>query len=406
MSASGPRVAASARWAARRALAVAALILSIQNGIVVAFAVLYLPLVAEFNASRAEVATVQSAVLLSLGLGGPLVGFLFDRLGPRRLSQGAGVIAAIALAAASRAHSLPELVLIYGVIGGLALCALGSQTQMVMAVLWYPAGRGRAIALADLGTGLGAFCFVPLGQALVTSVGWRGTLLVWAAFLLAVVVPLGALQRLPPRVPLAAGAPLTETSWSVGAALRSPAFWWLALMHFAGSSAFSIMNTHTVAYAIGEGIAPEKAAAALGSVSLVSLAGRLSTGWLSDRIGRALTLTLTYGSAAVGIACVAMLAAGGHAIWLALFVIFYGMAQGATGIIGSARAADVFAGASFGAIYGWVVLSVGPSRAIGAWLGGRIFDVTRSYLPAFAFGAAALAVGILAIWRVRAQSSR
>src|SRR5262249_24622299 len=161
----------------------------------------------------------------------------------------------------------------------------------------------------DLGTGLGAFCLVPLGQALATSVGWRGTLLVWAGLLLAVVVPLGALHRLPPRAPASAGPPAPEATWTVSAAFSSSAFWWLALMHFAGSIAFSIMNTHTVAYAIGEGIAPEKAAAAVGTVSLVSLAGRLATGWLSDRVGRALTLTLTYGSAALGIACAAMLAA-------------------------------------------------------------------------------------------------
>ena len=366
-----------------------------------AFAVLYLPLIAEFGASRAEVATVQSAVLLLLGLGGPLVGWAFDRLGPRQLFQGAAVVAALALAAASRVHSLPALVLTYGVVGGLALCALGSQTQMVMAVLWYPHARGRAIAVADLGTGLGAFCFIPLGQALVAAVGWRGVLLVWAALLLGIVVPLNARQRRPGHAESLPAAASHGTAWNVPAALRSPAFWWLALMHFAGSCAFPIMNTHMVAYAIGQGIDPEKAAAALGSVSLVSLAGRLGTGWLSDHIGRALTLTAAYGSAALGIVCVTALALTGHAYWLALYVVLYGLAQGSTGIIGSARAADVFAGPSFGAIYGWLVLSVGPSQAFGAWVGGRIFDVTGSYLAAFAFAVVALVVGVAAIWQVR-----
>ncbi len=366
-----------------------------------AFAVLYLPLIAEFHASHAEVATVQSAVLLLLGFGGPLVGWAFDRLGPRRLFQGAAVVAALALAGASRAHSLPALVLTYGVLAGLALCALGSQTQMVLAALWYPAARGRAIAVADLGTGLGAFCFIPIGQALVTAIGWRGVLLVWAGLLLAV-VPLNALQRLPARAaPVAAPTSSPAAAWSVSTALRSPAFWWLALMHFAGSCAFPVMNTHMVAYAIGQGIDPEKAAAALGSVSLVSLAGRLSTGWLSDRIGRALTLTVAYGSAALGIACLTALALTGQPLWLVLYVILYGLAQGSTGIIGSARAADVFAGASFGTIYGWLVLSVGPSQAFGAWVGGRIFDATGSYLSAFAFAVVALVVGVIAIWRVR-----
>src|SRR5262245_4531706 len=261
-----------------------------------AFAVLYLPLIDAFQASRAEVATVQSAIFLLLGFGGPLVGWAFDRLGPRRLFQAAAVLAALALAAASRVHSLPALVLIYGVVGGLALCALGSQTQMVMAVLWYPAARGRAIALVDLGTGLGAFCFIPLGQALVTTIGWRGTLLAWAALLLVVVMPLNARQRLPGEGALPAMATAPPAAANVGRAIRSPAFRWLALMYIAGSWAFPVMNTHMVAYAIGHGISPEGAAAALGSVSLVSLAGRLATGWLSDRIGRALTLTIAYGS--------------------------------------------------------------------------------------------------------------
>jgi predicted MFS family arabinose efflux permease len=273
-------------------------------------------------------------------------------------------------------------------------------------VLWYPEARGRAIAVADLGTGLGAFCFIPLGQALVTSLGWRGVLLVWASLLLAIVVPLSARQRLPEHMARAAAAPSPATAWSVSAAVRAPAFWWLALMHFAGSCAFPVMNTHMVAYAIGQGIDPEKAAAALGSVSLVSLAGRLSTGWLSDRTGRALTLTVAYGSAALGIASLTALALTGRGFWLALYVLLYGLAQGSTGIIGSARAADVFAGPSFGAIYGWLVLSVGPSQAFGAWVGGRIFDVTGSYLPAFAFAVAALVVGVVAIWRVREPGSR
>ena len=64
-------------------MAIAALTMAVQNGIVMAFAVLYLPLIQEFRASRAEVATVQSAVLLLGGVGGPVIGYALDRLGPR-----------------------------------------------------------------------------------------------------------------------------------------------------------------------------------------------------------------------------------------------------------------------------------------------------------------------------------
>ena len=366
-----------------------------------AFAVLYLPLIDEFGGSRGEVATVQSALFLVSGFTGPLVGWAFDRLGPRRLFQWSGVLAAAALVAASRATSLPGLVVAYGLLAGLGLSALGSQTNMTLAALWYPEARGRAIAVADLGTGFGAFCFIPLGQALVTAFSWRATLLVWAALLLLVVVPLNALQRLPegagaPRGPAgeARGGP------ALAGAVRSAPFWWLGAMRFFGACAFPLMNVHMVAFAIGQGIAAATAATALGAVSLVSLAGRLTTGVLCDRIGRAPTLTLAYASAAVGIGCLVLLSATGAPWWLVLYVAFYGMAQGSSGIVASARAADLFAGPSFGAIWGWLSLAVGPGEALGTWLGGTLFDVSGSYVPAFGFVVLALAAGVIAIWRI------
>ena len=379
----------------------AALTLAIQNGIVMAFAVLYLPLIREFGASHAEVASVQAIVLLLGGAAGPLVGAALDRLGARRLVQSGAALAAVGLIAASRATSLPAIALVYGLVGGLGLAALGSQVNMVIAAMWYPAARGRAIAIADLGTGFGAFCFITLGQALTSAWGWRATLLVWAGLLLVVVIPANALQRLPddPRPSPATGA--RPADWTLAAALRAPAFWWLAATRFFAACAFPLMNTHLVAYAVGHGIPPEEAAAALGSVSLVSLAGRLTTGWLADRIGRAQTLTVMYASALAGVACLALLALTGSPAWLLGYVVFYGMAQGSSGIIASARAADVFAGPAFGTIFGWLSLSIGPGEAIGAWVGGWIYDRSGSYLPAFGFVALALAIGLGAIWRVR-----
>ncbi|MBI2161257.1 MAG: MFS transporter [Candidatus Rokubacteria bacterium] len=366
-----------------------------------AFAVLYLPLIDEFGGSRGEVAAVQSALFLVSGFTGPLVGWAFDRLGPRRLFQWSGVLAAAALVAASRATSLPLLVLTYGLLAGLGLAALGSQTNMTLAALWYPEARGRAIAVVDLGTGFGAFCFIPLAQALVATLGWRATLLVWAALLL-VVVPLNALQRLPEGAGAARGASgEARGGWTVAGAVRSAPFWWLAATRFFGACAFPLMNVHMVAFAVGQGIAAATAATALGAVSLVSLAGRLTTGILCDRLGRAPALTLTYASAAVGIGCLVLLSATGTPWWLVLYVAFYGMAQGSSGIVASARAADLFAGASFGAIWGWLSLAVGPGEALGAWLGGEMFDVSGSYLPAFGFVVLALAAGVLAIWRIQ-----
>ncbi|MBI4609616.1 MAG: MFS transporter [Candidatus Rokubacteria bacterium] len=385
-----------ARWS----LAIAALTLTVQNGIVMAFAVLYLPLVGEFGGSRAEVAAVQSTVFLLGGVAAPLIGYALDRLGPRWLFQSAAVLGAVGLLGASQAASLPLLLLSYGVIAGLGLSALGSQANMVVAALWYPHARGKAIAIADLGTGLGAFCLIPVAQTLVVLYGWRATLLVWAALLVIILVPANAFQRVPAGTRDARVVP-SPGGWTMASAVRSSPFWWLIACRFFSSIGFPLMNVHMVAFAIGAGIPPVQASAALGTVSLVSLGGRLLTGWLADRLGRADTLTLTYSSAALGIGSLALLARSGWPGWLFSYVIFYGLAQGSSGIVSSARAADIFAGPSFGTIYGWIVLAMGPGEAIGAWAGGMIYDLTGSYLWAFGFVVAVLALGAGSLWRVR-----
>ncbi len=388
-------------------MAIAALTMAVQNGIVMAFAVLYLPLIQEFRASRAEVATVQSAVLLLGGVGGPMIGYALDRLGPRRLFQGGALLAALGLLLASRAGSLPVLLLTYGILTGLGLSALGSQPNMVVAALWYPGARGKAIAVADLGTGFGAFVFIPLAQAVVARHGWRTTLALWAVLLVALLIPANAFQRLPasPLGSKAAPAPGGREP-GLRRAARTPAFWWLVTVRFFSAMAFPLMNVHMLAFAVGAGVSPAAAATALGTVSLVSLAGRLLTGWLADRLGRAPTLTVTYASAAIGIVNLGLLAWTGWPGWLAGYVLFYGLAQGSSGIVTAARAADIFAGASFGTTYGWIVLATGPSEAIGAWAGGAIFDLTGSYLWAFGFVVVALLAGIAAIWQVRQPARR
>ena len=377
--------------------------LAVQNGVLGSFAVLYLPLIDEFGGSRAEVATVQSAALLLAGVTGPLVGAAFDRLGPRILFQASALLAAAALVAASRVTSLPMLVLTYGIWGGLALAPLSSQTNMTVAALWYPRARGRAIAVVDLGTAVGAFCFVPLGQALVSALGWRTTLLVWAAALVFVVVPLNAFQRLPETRAAAhddRAGPRPGTT--LGAALESPAFWWLAAMRFFGSCAFPVMNVHMVAYAIGNGIAPATAAAALGAVSLVSLAGRLTTGVLCDRIGRAPALTLTYTSAALGVGCLAVLGFTGASWWL---VPLRRALRDGPGLVGYRRLR-----ARGRPLRGRIVrrhLGLDHARrgaGRGARRVARRLELRRvgSYLPAFGFVWLALAAGVVSMWRVRA----
>src|SRR4029450_3306419 len=212
-------------------------------------------------------------------------------------------------------------------------------------------------------------------------------------------VPSTPCRRRPARPAAARNAVVApRPGTTLAAAVGSPAFWWLAAMRVFGSRGLSLVEGPTGGGGSGPGGAAgaprPPAAPALGAVSLVSLAGRLTTGVLCDRIGRAPALTLTYTLAALGVGCLAALGLTGASWWLVPYVALYGMAQGSSGMGGGARAVDLFGGASFGAIWGWITLAVGPGEALGVWLGGRSFDVWGSYLPAFGFVWLALAAGV------------
>jgi predicted MFS family arabinose efflux permease len=368
-----------------------------QNGTIMAFGVLYLPLVRELGEGRGAVAVVHAAILLLTGLGAPLAGAGLDRWGPRRLFQTGAALAAIGLLVASQATTLPLLVLAYGVLAGAGLALLSSTANMVVVAQWYPGRPARAIALADLGTPAGTFLLVPLTQLVVERFGWRAGLLGLAALLALVVVPANGLQRLP------AADPVGRSSAGIAGARRSPTFWWLAALRFVAGLGFAMVNLHAVAAAIDAGVAPLRAATAVGAVGIVSLAGRLGTGWLTDRLGPAPALTIAFASGAVGIACLGLLGTTRASAWLLAFVLFYGLAQGSGGIVAVAAATAAFRGQAVGAITGWIAAASGPGEALGAWSGGALHDTTGGYGAALGLAGAALAAGVLAIWQTRKE---
>ena len=62
---------------------------------------------------------------------------------------------------------------------------------------------------------------------------------------------------------------------------------------------------------------------------------------------------------------------------------------------------DRFGGPHFGAIVGFGMLGGAVGAALGAWLAGRLFDVSGSYAVPFAIAAVAGIAAAVAVWRAR-----
>jgi predicted MFS family arabinose efflux permease len=309
------------------------------------------------------------------------------------------------MAAAGLGSSLPYFYATYGAVTGLGHSALGSVPNMVVVSQWFPRATGRAIALADIGTALGVILIVPAAQWVILQVGWRATLWALAAFIVLVLVPVNLRQGVPGHSVSrpdgngrgSTGADAPGDARTMRAALARGAFWWLVLARLTSGLAFQMMMVHMIPYAIGAGYGKLTAASLLGVVSAVSMAGRFLVGVAADRLGRGLAATLAYASASAGILALMQIQTAGMGA-LAIFVLLYGLSQGSSGIVVAARAADLFQGRHFGRIYGWISITSGAGEALGAWLGGAVYDLTGSYRLAFYAALVALAGGAATLW--------
>jgi MFS family permease len=368
------------------------------SGVSSSFSVFYSTLLREFDWSHAGGASVYSVNQLVLAASAPLMGGLLDRFGPRWLFPAAAALVGVAWVACGTLSTLGQFMLFYGVLSALGQTAL--SLAMVVVSRWFQrTHRGRAIGLADVGTGFGHVVFVPGAAWLITTVGWRWAFIVVGATVLAVLVPLNLLHRPTP----AAGSPGLSTA-TLREALHTRALWMLCLAHLCMTITMTMVNVHLVNFLVGTGMLLILGASTVFSVlSLVSLGGRMFFGWLADRLQGEGAFTVALSCTMAGYVMLLLLGALGSRWPLYAFILSYGFAQGAGGIAIAAKTVEVFHGPRLGTIFMLVTLSGSLGAAFGAWIGGRFFDLTGSYALTFS---TAIASGLLAIgcmWAGRSQ---
>jgi MFS family permease len=199
--------------------------------------------------------------------------------------------------------------------------------------------------------------------------------------------------------------------WTLGRAMRTTRFWWIAAGYFGGLFSWYAVQVHQTKYLIEIGFSPTYAAWALGLVSLVAIPGQIALGHLSDRIGREWVWTVgCLGFALCYLALVLMERTPTYTlVWLMV------IAQGALGyglvsVVG-AIPAEIFQGRHYGSIFGTLMLSAIAGGAAGPWIAGVVHDVTGSYQLAFWIAIALSLLSAVTIWlaaprKVRAVAGR
>jgi MFS family permease len=375
---------------------------TIGRGVSETFAVFLLPVETGLGLSRAEISGTYSVYMLAYGLSAPFAGQLIDRFGARATYVFGLMCLGLGYVTGGSATNLWTYFAGVGVLGGFGAASLGMVTASGLLSRWFISRMGTVASLPYAAIGAGMLLFPPVTQLMIDSVGWRSAhrwlgLFVLAFLPLLFVLPLGrftagshAWQTLRATAAANQGGP-----WTLPVAMRTGAFWGLFAAYFSTSVAAYAVLPHSVAFLVERGFNPLTAAGAFGFTGLLSVAGIISMGWLSDRIGRRAAAVMSYMSSITGTACLLAVVAYPSMLLVYGFVIFFGLMQGARGPILVALVAKIFAGGSIGTIFGALSMALGFGAAAGSLASGLLHQATGDYAASFVLAMVASAVGML-----------
>jgi predicted MFS family arabinose efflux permease len=339
------------------------------------FAVLLKPLTEELGWSRGAVSTAFACLTLGAALSAPVVGQLFDRFGPARISGPCLAIVGVAFASLSLlTPRLPHLYAVYLVIG---LATTGTSAVVYSRAIssWFDRRRGTAIAVVMASAALGSIVHPPLATVLTRRIGWRGACLVLGGLIVVAGVPLVA--RFVRERPATRGRSRTDTPGAtLREALASKAFWILITVVFGSTLTLNSTIVHLAALLTDRGIPSSRAAIAVSAMGAASLAGRLLTGWLLDRFAATRVSFALLASAALGTFLL-----GGADSFAAgvLAAAFIGFGTGGELDVVPLLLSRYFGLRSLATLYGLNWTAWGVAGAVGPILMGRAFDASGSY---------------------------
>ena len=373
------------------------------------FSVFLKPLMQEFHAGRAAISLGFTLHLLAAAFSAPLVGWLIDRHGCRKVILiGTAIFGSILLANWAFSVSLGRFYL-FCMLLGVALHSVGPIPYGAIVSRWFDRKRGLALGLMMLGIGLGAILMPAFAQQLIARFGWRAAYAILGSAVLLIAMPIVTilLRKTPEELGLLPdGAPQQKYASQSSAALQglsardayqTGTFWLLVCAFFLVSASVQGCVIHMVALLGDRGLSAKTAALGSSLVGVAVLIGRVGTGYLLDRVFAPRLAAGIFGGTFIGIAL----------LWLgAQSVVFAGAF-----LVGLGLGAEVdfiayltsryFGLRAFGKIYSSMFAAFGFSGALGPLIMGTGFDRTGSYRdPLLAFLCATLLAAVL-MTRVR-----
>lgn len=372
-----------------------ALMTCVALGAMFSLAIFQEPIALDTGWSHVGIASAMTLNFIVMGFGGFFWGAASDRFGPRVVVLiGAGLLG-LALVLSSRAGSLLQFQLTYGILVGIAASTFFAP-MIAATIAWFDENRGLAVSLVSAGMGVAPMTISPFARWLITAYDWRTAMLIIGIGAWVLLIPAALLVRRAPEAAanaVASDMPADRAPAPLSQVFRSPQFIVLGLTFFACCAAHSGPIFHMVSYATICGVAPMAAVSIYSVEGLAGLGGRLVYGTLADRIG--VKPVLVGGLLIQAVALMGYLFVSKLGEFYALALIF-GSAYGGVMPLYAVLAREYFGPKIIGTVFGAATMLSSLGMAFGPLIGGWIFDSFGNYSWLF-IGSAMVGLGAAAI---------
>jgi MFS family permease len=352
-----------------------AAIVTLSMGIRHGFGLFLQPITMERGWTRETFALAIAIQNLAWGAAGPFAGAIADRYGAVRVL----IIGSLLYAGGLVLMGLSTTGLAF--MGSAGLMLGMAQSGTTYAIVYGVIGRNVAadkrswaMGVAAAAGSFGQFLMVPVENGLISSVGWQSALFMLGCLALAI-IPL-AIGLKEPAYSKAAGA-----HQSIGAALREalsyPSFQLLMAGYFVCGFQVVFIGVHMPSYLKDHGLTPNVATTALALIGLFNVVGTYTAGSLGQRLPKRYILSAIYALRSVAIVIFLNVPLTPMSVYV--FSSVMGVLWLSTVPPTNAVVAQIFGVQYLSMLGGFVFLSHQFGSFLGAWLGGRLYDMTGTY---------------------------
>jgi predicted MFS family arabinose efflux permease len=312
------------------------------------------------------------------GLTQPFAGALADRFGAGRILVAGVALVAIGTFITPLMTSTAGLTFAIGVLAAAGAGMAGPAVLMSASVrMVAPERRGMATGIVNAGGSFGQFATAPVAAALLGALGWAPAMQVLAVLVLLCLPAAWVLRGSAARVGAGGGQKPLGARAAVAQALRHPDYLLLAAGFFVCGFHVAFLAVHLPGVVEACGLPTQWAGWALAMLGLFNIVGSLAVGWAVGRWRMKSLLSLIY--AARALAVVVFLLAPKTGTVVLLFAAVMGLTYLSTVPPTAGLVTKFFGPANMATLFGVVMLTHQVGAFAGAWLGGKVFQLTGAY---------------------------